>query len=187
MPVLTLAVGAHLQSSDGQPDRSKIVCPLSDTQTKDAIQAFDRLMPVFHHDHCANCHNKIDPFAPRAHIDVRAEFERYRDRPVLAQAMKDVPGRPDIGKAHQAVLQFLSAVTLTQRQRNAVVFANACSVCHDPPPARSAWIMAPPTDSFHDKDRVQLCRHIHTNNPTGTPREFERHMATDEFTEESPP
>jgi hypothetical protein len=33
-------------------------------------------MPVFHHDRCANCHNKIDPFAPRGHVDIRAEFER---------------------------------------------------------------------------------------------------------------
>lgn len=58
-------MGGRVQSQDA-PNLSLIttkhVCPLSDQQTQNAIQAFARMVPVFLHKRCANCHGGLDPF-----------------------------------------------------------------------------------------------------------------------------
>lgn len=167
-------------SSGAAPDTSKQVCTLSNDQTNRAIAAFAGLMPAFHHDRCANCHNKIDPFAPRGHVDIREEFERYRDRRQVATVAPEGPAA-NVGAAHAAIGRYLDGGTLTQSERVDVMFANACSVCHEPPPGERNWRMAPPFDSFHDKDARKLCSHIHTNDLTDTPAAFEKHMRTDAF------
>jgi hypothetical protein len=41
----------------------KMVCPLSEEQTQNAIDAFAKMVPVFHHKRCANCHGDLNPFS----------------------------------------------------------------------------------------------------------------------------
>lgn len=179
-----ILVGAALlaaaRSSNGAaPDTSKQVCTLSDNQTNRAIAAFAGLMPVFHHDRCANCHHKIDPFAPSGHVDIREEFQRYRDRAQVAIVARDATTNADT--AHAVIGRYLDGRTLTPSERTDLMFSNACSVCHDPPPGVRSWRMPPPPDSFHDKDARKLCAHIHTNDLTNTPTEFVKHMRDDAF------
>lgn len=46
----------------------RLVCPLSDSQTQNAIPAFAKMAPTFRQPRCANCHGGINPFAdPTAH------------------------------------------------------------------------------------------------------------------------
>ena len=42
------------------------ICPLPDAARLVAVDTFQRMMPVFLHDRCANCHGAIDVFAPDA-------------------------------------------------------------------------------------------------------------------------
>lgn len=183
--VLFAALGSNGAAQDARrtaQDKTKLVCTLSDNQTNAAIAAFAGLMPVFHHDRCANCHHKIDPFAPRGHVDIRQEFERYRDRRQVAISAGDpVPPAANIDAAHAAIVRYLNGGVLTPGQRGQIMFSNACSVCHDPPRGADSWRMPPPPDTFHDKNALKLCSHIHTNDLTGTPAEFDDHMRTDEF------
>jgi hypothetical protein len=172
--LLSISPSAAQQSED-----SPFVCTLSDEQTRKAIDAFARLMPVFHHDRCANCHNKIDPFEPRGHVDIREALQALRDRNLLDTVRHDTSVSLDV--AHAAITRYLDGEPLTPAQRVEFMFSNACSVCHDPPPGRDSWRMPPPTDSFHDKAAEELCRHIHTNDLTKTPASFEKHMREDGF------
>jgi hypothetical protein len=167
------------QSAAQQSEISQLVCTLSDEQTRKAIDAFARLMPVFHHDRCANCHHKIDPFEPRGHVDIREALQALRDRDVLDTVRHNTSVSLDV--AHAAIARYLDGEPLTPVQRANFMFSNACSACHDPPPGVSSWRMPPPTDSFHDKDAEELCRHIHTNDLTNTPASFEKHMREDGF------
>src|SRR5262249_25476136 len=115
--------------SDGAQDRSTEVCTLSERQTNRAIAAFNRLMPVFHHDRCTNCHNKIDPFVPRGHVDIRNALQMLRDRRTLDRVRGDTT--TTLNDAHEAIVRFLDGGALTPRQRVNFMFSNACSACHD--------------------------------------------------------
>lgn len=74
-----LAVGSYAGeralSQMGATASPKLVCPLSDAQTQDAIQAFAKMVPVFHHKRCANCHGGVDPFKPINHGGGKQKIE----------------------------------------------------------------------------------------------------------------
>ena len=40
----------------------RLVCPLSEKQTEDAIKAFAKLAPIFTEPRCINCHGAVNPF-----------------------------------------------------------------------------------------------------------------------------
>lgn len=43
------------------------VCPLSEAQTQNSIEAFAKMVPTFHHKRCANCHGGVNPFTGANH------------------------------------------------------------------------------------------------------------------------
>ena len=46
----------------GAQDRPEPVCSLSEDQTQKSIQAFGKLVPLFQHERCINCHGNVNPF-----------------------------------------------------------------------------------------------------------------------------
>jgi hypothetical protein len=75
-------------------------------------------MPVFHHDRCANCHNKIDLFAPRGHVDIREALRVLRDRGVLDTVRCATPITLD--DAHAAIVRYLDGGALTPLRARSV-------------------------------------------------------------------
>lgn len=58
---------AYAQGSVGQPPplnpvTMRYVCPLSDAQQQNAIDAFAKMVPTMHHKRCQNCHGGLNPF-----------------------------------------------------------------------------------------------------------------------------
>jgi hypothetical protein len=178
--MLALAPSPHHTAAQPPPD-TQIICTLSKEQTDKAIEAFDRLMPVFHHDRCANCHNKIDPFLPSKHVNIRETFEQFRNKDKLAEFLRIKKPVADINKVHAAIMSFLGSGPMSGTDRITMMFATTCLVCHDPPPGTDSWRMPPASDSFHDKDRVQICGRMHTSDLTTPPADFEHHMNFDAF------
>jgi hypothetical protein len=64
---LALQIAAQAQDqfkpSPLNPHNDRMVCPLSDSQTQNSIDAFAKMMPTFHQKRCSNCHGGVDPFA----------------------------------------------------------------------------------------------------------------------------
>jgi hypothetical protein len=55
--VIALAASPVHGQEDAEP-----VCPLSESQTKNSIQAFETLSPIFREPRCFNCHGGVNPF-----------------------------------------------------------------------------------------------------------------------------
>jgi hypothetical protein len=189
MAGLGLAVLGGAGSAPAQPGGTPPLCTLSEENTKKAVDAFERLMGAFHHPRCANCHNAVDPFAARGHLDIRDELRPLRERNELANRMGPAltPGwEAVIDRTHLAILRFTGDSTgaggstdVTPNERIDMMFGRVCNVCHDPPSKTPSWRMAPSFDSFHDKDRVALCRHMHIGSETNSPAAFLKHMEDD--------
>jgi len=60
---------ARAQTPTINPHKDRIVCPLSESQTQNAIAAFAKMVPTFTEEpRCVNCHGGVDPFLnPESH------------------------------------------------------------------------------------------------------------------------
>lgn len=76
-PLLALLVGAVVAaggagtgSVPGAPPPSRLVpaaaCPLTPTQERAAVLAFEEMIPVIRHPRCMNCHGGVNPLVPYA-------------------------------------------------------------------------------------------------------------------------
>ena len=74
--LIALAVGAALAAAPSERVPPPAACPLSVVQEKEAVLAFEELMPVVRHPRCMNCHGGVDAtveYAQGRHIGGKIE------------------------------------------------------------------------------------------------------------------
>ena len=69
VPAAILGIAGLARAQSTPATTHGLVCPLSDSQTQKAIDAFAKLVPTFTQEpRCVNCHGGVDPFAnPTSH------------------------------------------------------------------------------------------------------------------------
>jgi hypothetical protein len=117
-----------------QDNPDDIDCPLSDEQTQNSIQAFDKIAKVFTGEpRCVNCHGAVNPFG----ADANAKHGGGKLQPVMKTEPSADTGQPETTQDDQATFQ-------------------QCSQCHSAFPGH--WQIPPATLSFVGKDAFTLCR-----------------------------
>lgn len=148
-----LVAGAAVLTSSSLPDVEMQVTKIS--LLDDPLVRFGKLMPVFTHPRCANCHGHTNPFAG-------SQNNPSRNHP------DDV--EPDAGRG-----------PLVSPQGDHITGRNQeCLVCHDAPDA-TLWRLAPTRMDFRGLNTrnatLALCRQIEAEQRTSA--KFRDHLITD--------
>jgi hypothetical protein len=150
------------------------VCPLTDTQSKKAIDAWDKIANfITNEPRCVNCHGGVNPYIDGVGLDPGDTFQ--------------FAGTPP---------SFLEHGGGKQQHENTGVMDQGCKKCHDGMAKQGAWValgdkpvpwpegsplpnwtLAPPFLAFVDKDATTLCRQI--KKVTGTATKFLGHLKDD--------
>jgi hypothetical protein len=150
------------------------VCPLTDSQTKKAIDAWGKIANfITNEPRCVNCHGGVNPYIDGVGLDPDDPF-------------------PGAG----APVSFLEHGGGKQKHENTGVMDQGCKKCHDGMAKPGAWVdlggkpvpwpegsplpnwtLAPPFLAFVDKDATTLCRQIKRS--TGTADKFLGHLKDD--------
>jgi hypothetical protein len=107
-------------------------CPLSETQEKQAIEAFHTMAPIFSEPRCVNCHGAVDPFSETGNHG-GGVIER-----VMSTSIDETTGEEQSGEDQEAT-----------RKR--------CMDCHD---RVGLWVIPTPGLFFTNRSEADLCGHL---------------------------
>jgi hypothetical protein len=128
----TLPPAAALAQNSGG-----LVCPLSDEQTQNSIQAFDKIAKVFAGEpRCVNCHGAVNPFG----ADADKKHGGGKVKPVMKTEVNGDTGQPESIQDDEATFQ-------------------QCGQCHSAFPGH--WQIPPAGLSFVGKEAFTLCKLEH--------------------------
>jgi len=145
LTLLVIGISGPKADSGEEP-----ICPLSEQQEKEAIEAFHTLAPIFKEPRCINCHGAVDPFKEGGgHLGGVMELKMEKVEDTNYGGMKDEPNM-------EATLK-------------------TCQDCHSLLPG---WALANhPSISFTNKSEQQLC--LQMKFESGSPEDFMDHIAHD--------
>lgn len=134
---------SSVQAQPPQQASQNQICPLSDEQTDQAVEAFAKIATVFRQPRCINCHGGINPFAENT-THPGGEFE-----PIF----KTVPN-PLAGEPNSAAPGGVAPDEYTTQDDEATF--GQCATCHDQFPG--VWQIPPDVLFFVGKDNLALCK-----------------------------
>ena len=123
----------------------------------DPLAKFAKLMPVFTHPRCLNCHGNTFPFTDIANNPYRNHSADQVDPVDSKTGVTLITSSNDHGPG----------------DRN-----RPCLVCHDDPTAQ-LWHLAPKRMDFRGRDAYALCSQIRADTKFDTAEKFLHHLETD--------
>jgi hypothetical protein len=167
LPPVNLAIFVLLPTlafaqSPGQTTPAEIVCPLSDSQTKNSVEAFSRIAHFMTHEpRCFNCHGGVNPYIEHTGPDP----EDPNAPPSLTEH-----GGGKMSREH------------AKSADGTPIIDSGCDGCHSHMAAKtgggeSKWMTAPGFLSFVGKDAPTLCKQIRSASRDA--KEFMGHLKDD--------
>ena len=161
-PMVLIAVFISALAQVRASAQSKASCPLTDTQTKNSIEAFARIASFLTSEpRCVNCHGGVNPF------------------------IKDTGLDPGDDTAPTSTFVHGGGLIVRQNDKsrdNVPLIESECQDCHNSMArkrdgSKSVWMTAPSFLSFVDKDATTLCKQIKRTSHTA--KEFIGHLTDD--------
>ncbi len=168
MAVVLCAVSSGFVAMAQQPadDLGPNICPLSDEQTRKSLEAFDKLVPTFHHPRCERCHGGLDVFAEntahgggqqgddtgcdtchdrvpgggRWQLPIPAHFFVHKDAKTLCEQMHDTSPTRAILLEHLGTDQLIQTAFLGTRGLSPMDLESEHLAPEPPPVTRDAFL-----------------------------------------------
>ena len=153
--VVTLAASMTWSASSREAAASAGACPLPFGRQVDAVRAFAKMMPVFRHPRCANCHGDFDILSDQ-HTGAASARSSGLDPRSLLTAPQRKALHAGCDSCHDNIRGSMTRLDGTQL---------------------SGWLVAPQPMLWNGKSDEELCKQIKQFDRTG--REFIDHLERD--------